>query len=61
VLDVARRSEKGIIIDQVDTFWDDPQTACSDINKPQRSLNEEDLLEAMIQLQGSSEAIFGKR
>lgn len=31
------------------------------INKPQRSLNEEDLLEAMIQLQGSSEAIFGKR
>ncbi len=28
------------------------------INKPQRSLNEEDLLEAMIQLQGSSEAIL---
>lgn len=31
------------------------------INKSQRSLNEDDLLEAMIKLQGSSEAIFGKR
>ncbi|EGB2320691.1 hypothetical protein H6038_004761 [Salmonella enterica] len=31
------------------------------INKPQRSLNEEDMLEAIIKLQGSSEAIFGKR
>lgn len=31
------------------------------INKSQRSLNEDDLLETMIKLQGSSEAIFGKR
>lgn len=31
------------------------------INKSQRSLNEDDLLEIMIKLQGSSEAIFGKR
>jgi hypothetical protein len=31
------------------------------IEKSQRSLNEDDLLEAMIKLQGSSEAIFGKR
>lgn len=31
------------------------------INKSQRSLNEDDLLEAMIKLQGSSETIFGKR
>lgn len=29
------------------------------INKSQRSLNEDDLLETMIKLQGSSEAIFG--
>lgn len=31
------------------------------INKAQRSLNEDDMLEAMLKLQGSSEAIFGKR
>lgn len=31
------------------------------INKSQRSLNENDLLEAMLKLQGSSEGIFGKR
>lgn len=31
------------------------------INKSQCSLNEDDLLEAMIKLQGRSEAIFGKR
>ena len=30
-------------------------------NKSQRSLNEDDLLEAIIKLQGSSDAIFGKR
>lgn len=33
----------------------------SGINKSQSSLNEDDMLEAMIKLQGSSEAIFGKR
>lgn len=31
------------------------------IKKTQRLLNEDDLLEAMIKLQGSSEAIFGKK
>lgn len=52
-----------IQIDGCDHHWFEnrgrPCTAL--INKSQRSLNEDDLLEAMIKLQGSSEAIFGKR
>jgi hypothetical protein len=31
------------------------------INKSQLALNEDDMLDAMIKLQGSSKAIFGKR
>jgi len=65
VLDVARQVQKkrDNYRSQSIPSGDEPSRRrhAPSINKPQRSLNEEDLLEAMIQLQGSSEAIFGKR
>ncbi len=63
VLDVARRSRKrDNNRSQSIPSGDEPSRRrhAPSINKPQRSLNEEDLLEAMIQLQGSSEAILVK-
>ena len=65
VLDVARQVQKKRDNNRSQSIpsGDEPSRRrhAPSINKPQRSLNEEDLLEAMIQLQGSSEAIFGKR
>lgn len=66
VLDVARqvqRKRDNNSSQSLPSSGDEPSRRrhAPSINKSQRSLNEEDLLEAMIKLQGSSEAIFGKR
>ena len=65
VLDVARQVQKKRDNNRSQSLpsGDEPSRRrhAPSINKSQRSLNEDDLLEAMIKLQGSSEAIFGKR
>ena len=66
VLDVARQVQRKRDNNRSQSLpcsGDEPSRRrhASSINKSQRSLNEDDLLEAMIKLQGSSEAIFGKR
>lgn len=66
VLDVARqvqRKRDNNSSQSLPSSGDEPSRRrhAPSINKSQRSLNEEDLLEAMIKLQGRSEAIFGKR
>lgn len=66
VLDVARqvqRKQDNNRSQSLPCSGDEPSRRrhAPSINKSQRSLNEDDLLEAMIKLQGSSEAIFGKR
>lgn len=65
VLDVARQVQKKRDNNRSQSLpsGDEPSRRrhAPGINKSQRSLNEDDLLEAIIKLQGSSEAIFGKR
>lgn len=66
VLDVARqvqRKRDNNRSQSLPSSADEPSRRrhAPSINKSQRSLNENDMLEAMIELQGSSEANFGKK
>lgn len=65
VLDIARevQSKRDNNRSQSIPSGDEPSRRrhAPGINKSQRSLNEDDMLEAIIKLQGSSESIFGKR